>query len=94
MAMTNDGREEAVLRLKQALAEQDRLTERHSAAIGTSREFGAYVRLRGAGEDVAARDSCVKQIDDDGATGGRVWINGRQVGGPNSRFLGLDESHD
>ena len=94
MAMTNDARDEAVLRLDQALAEQDRTSERHLAAMGTAGEFSAYAQVRAASEEVEAREAWLKSIDDDGAGGGRVWINGREVGGPKSRFLGLDESHD
>ncbi|MEA2347856.1 MAG: hypothetical protein QOG62_1643 [Thermoleophilaceae bacterium] len=26
--------------------------------------------------------------------GGRAWINGREVGGTDSRYLGLQRSHD
>ena len=26
--------------------------------------------------------------------GGRAWVNGREVGGPDARFGHLDESHD
>ena len=91
--MTNDVRDEAVLRLNQALAEQDRMGERHRAAIGTAGEFSAYAQVRAASEDVEDRKALLKTIDV-GAGGGRVWINGREVGGPNSRFLGLDRSHD
>ena len=40
-----------------------------------------------------AREAWLKSIDDDGA-GGRVWINGREVGGAGSLFLGLEDSHD
>ena len=94
MAMTTDARDEAVLRLEQARAEQDRTGERYRAAIGTAGEFAAYAQVRAASQDVEAREARLKSIDDDGASDGRVWISGREVGGPNSRFLGLDESHD
>jgi hypothetical protein len=26
--------------------------------------------------------------------GGRVWINGREVGGPNARYIHLGQTHD
>jgi hypothetical protein len=47
----------AMQRLEAALVEQDRLAERFDAAVGTSTEFGAYVRLRGAGDQVTAREA-------------------------------------
>ena len=90
--MTSDARDDAVQRLETALVEQDRLGERHQAAIGTSSEFGAHVRLGAAGDEVAARQAWLNSIDDDGA-GDRVWINGREVGGAGSLFVGRDDSH-
>lgn len=88
--MASDAHDDAVQRLDVALVEQDRLGERYSAAIGTSSEFGAYARLRGASDEVAERDAWLKQIDDDG-TGGRVWVNGREVGGTGSLFVGVED---
>ena len=90
--MRSDARESAVLRLDAALIEQERLSESYEAAIGTSSEFGAYVRLRGARDDVAARQAWLDH--DDEPVGGRVWINGREVGGTGSLFVGLEDSHD
>ena len=43
-------------RLARAFERRDRARERYEAAIGTSSELGAYVRLRQAGEQVAACD--------------------------------------
>ena len=91
--MTTDTRERAIERLEGAVAEQDRLSEAYDAAIGTSAELRAHVRLQGAGDEVVAREAWLNSIDDDGA-GGRVWVNGREVGGTGSLFLGLEDSHD
>jgi hypothetical protein len=55
--MTSEDHDSAVLRLNAALGEQDRLSERYDAAVGTSTELGAYVRLRAAGDQVAARQA-------------------------------------
>jgi hypothetical protein len=91
--MTNDARESGVQRLAAAVLEQERLDKRYEAAQGTSSEFGAYVRLRGANDEVAARQAWLDLIDD-GQVGGRAWVNGREIGGTDPRFLRLEESHD
>ena len=57
--------ESAVQRLEAVLVEQDRSSERYEAAIGTSTELGAYVRLRAAGDQVAAREAWIHWIDDE-----------------------------
>jgi hypothetical protein len=67
--MASEGRDRAVQRLEAALVEQDRLGERFEAAVGTSTEFGAYVRLRGAGDQVRAREAWVNWVDDEGYRG-------------------------
>jgi hypothetical protein len=90
--MGSDAREAAVLRLDAALIEQERLSQGYDAAIGTSSEFGAYVRLRGARDEVEARQAWLAQ--DEAPVGGPVWINGREVGGTGSLFLGLEDSRD
>jgi hypothetical protein len=59
----------AVQRLEVVLAEQDRLSGRYDAAIGTSTELGAYVRLRAAGDQVAAREAWLHWIDDESYRG-------------------------
>ena len=56
-------------RLEAALVEQDRLGERFDAAIGTSTEFGAYVRLRAAGDQVRARQAWLNWVDNEGYEG-------------------------
>jgi hypothetical protein len=53
--MTTKEHDTAVQRLEVALREQDRLSDRYGAAVGTSNELSAYVRLRAAGEDVTTR---------------------------------------
>ena len=67
--MASQERDSAVQRLEAALVEQDRLGERFDAAIGTSTEFGAYVRLRAAAEQVTAREAWVNWVDDEGYRG-------------------------
>jgi hypothetical protein len=67
--MASQERDSAVQRLKAALVEQDRLGERFDAAVGTSTELGAYVRLRAAGEQVTAREAWVNRVDDESYRG-------------------------
>ena len=50
-------------RLEDALTEQDRLGIAFDAAVGTSTEFGAYVRLQRASEQVAARQTWLNWVD-------------------------------
>ena len=59
----------AVQRLETVRAEQDRLSQRYDAAIGTSTELGARVRLRAAGDQVAAREAWLHWIDDESYRG-------------------------
>ena len=91
--MASEARTDALVRLDAALVEEDRLGDLYNAAIGTSSEFGAHARLRHGSAEVAAREAWLKSVDDDGL-GERIWINGREVGGKGSIFLGLDESLD
>lgn len=60
---------DADLSLGAELVEQDRLSERYDAAVGTSSELAAYVRLQHAGEQVAAREAWVNSIDDESYRG-------------------------
>jgi hypothetical protein len=53
----------AVERLNAALREQDRLSHRYDAAMGTSNELSAYVRLRASGEDVTTRGRWLEWVD-------------------------------
>jgi hypothetical protein len=69
MATRSAERDSAVRRLNAALAEHDRSADSYDAAIGTSSELGAWVRLCGAREHVTARDAWLSWIDDDGYRG-------------------------
>ena len=66
---TNHVHDSAVHRLDMALAEQDRLGTSFDAAVGTSTEFGAYVRLRRASEQVAARQKWLTWVDNESYRG-------------------------
>lgn len=68
-AAANRERARAHQRLDGALVEQDRLGELLDGATGSSSELTAYVRLREAGEQVAARE---------------VWLNWVETGRANS----------
>jgi hypothetical protein len=60
---TNHLHDSAVRRLNDALLEQTRLSTSFDGAVGTSSEFGAYVRLQRAGEQVAARQTWLNWVD-------------------------------
>ena len=47
-----------------ALVEQARAQDLFHAAIGTSTELAAYIRLRAAGSQVSAREAWVHWVDD------------------------------
>jgi hypothetical protein len=67
--MASEEHDWALRRLEAALVERKRLGERFDAAIGTSTEFGAYVRLRAAGDQVTAREAWLNWVDDEGYRG-------------------------
>jgi hypothetical protein len=67
--MASEQRDSAVQRLEAALVERGRLDERFDAAVGTSTEFGAYVRLRAADAQVRAREVWLNWVDDGGYRG-------------------------
>jgi hypothetical protein len=67
--MASGQRDRAVQRLEAALLEQARLGERFDAAVGTSSEFHAYIRLRDAGDLVTAREAWLKWVVDEGYRG-------------------------
>ena len=67
--MASEEHDRARRRLEAALIEQDRLGERFDAAVGTSTEFGAYARLRAAGDQVKAREAWLNWVDDEGYRG-------------------------
>jgi hypothetical protein len=59
----------AIHRLEEALEEQDRLELTFDAAVGTSSEFGAYVRLQSSGEQVAARQAWLDWVENESYRG-------------------------
>jgi hypothetical protein len=63
--MTRDAHDDALQRLSAELVEQDRLTERYDAAVGTTSELAAHARLQHAGEQVAAREAWLHWVDDE-----------------------------
>jgi hypothetical protein len=67
--MATQEHDRAARRVEAALVEQHRLGERYDAAAGTSTEFGAYVRLRAAGDEVKAREAWLHWVDDEGYRG-------------------------
>jgi hypothetical protein len=67
--MASEERDRAMQRLEAALIEQDVLGERFDAAVGTSTEFGAYVRLRAAGDHVRAREAWLHWVEDESYRG-------------------------
>jgi hypothetical protein len=67
--MGNEVHEDAVRQLEAGLVEQDRLGDLFAAAIGTSSELGAYERLRAAGARVAAHETWLHWVDDEGYRG-------------------------
>lgn len=54
----------AARRRDAALVEQARAQDLFHAAIGTSTELAAYIRLRAAGSQVSAREAWVHWVDD------------------------------
>ena len=68
-AITSAAHDDALQRLSAELVEQDRLAERYEASIGTSTEMSAYMRLRDAGDQVAAREAWLHWVDDEGHRG-------------------------
>jgi hypothetical protein len=69
MTTTSEEHDHAVQRLDAAVAEQDRLTGRHEAALGTQAELSADVHLHAAEAEVMAREAWLKWVDDDGYRG-------------------------
>jgi hypothetical protein len=59
----SDEKQRAQARLEQAFEERDRCRERYDASLGTSCELSAYMRLRQAGEQVAACDKWLRWIE-------------------------------
>jgi hypothetical protein len=67
--MASEQRDSAVQRLEAALVERGRLDERFDAAVGTSTELGAYLRLRAADAQVRAREVWLNWVDNGGYRG-------------------------
>ena len=67
--MANKACDTAVRRLDAAMVEQHRLRGRFDAAIGTTTEFAAWVRLKDAGEQVSARAAWVNWVREKGYRG-------------------------
>jgi hypothetical protein len=63
--MTGSEHDSALHRLEAALDEQDRSRAHYHAALGTSTELGAYIGLRAASKQVAARDAWLRCVDDE-----------------------------
>jgi hypothetical protein len=55
----------AAQRLEVALAEQHRLSDRYDAATGRPADLTAEVALHAADQEVAARESWLKWVDDE-----------------------------
>ena len=92
MAMATE-RDAAMRQLDAALDEQARLSEDWRAEIGTPNEIGAYARLRVTSEEISALRGWLARTDEDSG-GGRVWLNGREMGRSGHRYPGLEDSHD
>jgi hypothetical protein len=60
-----DELERARTRLDEAFAGRDRCRRRYDAAIGTTSELGAYMRLRQASEHVSACDKWLRWVESD-----------------------------
>ena len=91
--MASDARDHAVLRLNEALSTWQDAGDLYRVRVGTSTEYAAHCRLKAASGEVRACQALLKSIDDEGL-GGRIWVNGREVGGADSIFRGLEASHD
>jgi len=80
MATLTAARKTGARRLDDALRDQDRLRERFQSAVGTSAEFGAYVKLENAREVVSARQEWLTQVDEVQAASNRVAARQAEVG--------------
>jgi hypothetical protein len=63
MAVLSEEHEVAERRLTAALTEEQRLSDRHEAAVGTAGELAASVELRAATGQVAARNAWLECVD-------------------------------
>jgi hypothetical protein len=69
MATLRKEHDRAERRLRAALAEQRRSSDRNDAAVGRSARLLAAVGLHAADQEVAARDAWLRWVDDDGYRG-------------------------
>jgi hypothetical protein len=69
MAVQSKEHDSAQERLSGALIDEQRLTKRYRAAVGTSAELSANVQVHAAHELVVARGAWLKWVDDDGYRG-------------------------
>ena len=60
----------AANRLREALAEQERQTNRYAQAVGTTGELSAFARLQAANLAVANCDRIVRRATDDSGLAG------------------------
>lgn len=63
LSTTQDEQKRARERLSEAFAARDRARTRYEAAIGTSSELGAYMRLRQASSEVSACDKWLRWVE-------------------------------
>jgi hypothetical protein len=69
MATLRKEHDRAERRLRAALAEQRRSSDRNDVAVGRSARLLAAVDLHAADQEVAARDAWLRWVDDDGYRG-------------------------
>ena len=69
MSTLSQEQDRAERRLRIALAEQRRSSDRYDAAVGGSARLLAAVGLHAAGQEVAARAAWLKWVKDDGYRG-------------------------
>jgi hypothetical protein len=84
--MTQNAHDEAQARLETALVAEGYAGDRYRHALGKSNELETFIALRAANDEVAARQTWLAEVDKD-FVGGRITVNGRQVGGAGSIFL-------
>jgi hypothetical protein len=83
---TSDAHTDAERQLDTALKEEIQAGKRYREALGKANELDTFVALRAANDHVAARQTFLAEFDEE-LVGGRVTVNGREVGGVGSIFL-------
>jgi hypothetical protein len=61
--MTSDARESGLQRLADALQERKLAGEHYEASLGTTSELSAYAGVRGADDQVSAREAWLEQVE-------------------------------